>query len=65
MDIKRWTSGKKMYKLKKAKDGGEGMEAIKTKNNKNVYVKSNKDRVLEAINRCNKKYAKAMKELAK
>lgn len=65
MNIKKWTSKKKMYKLKKAKNGGRSMEAIKTKNNKNIYVKSNKDRVLEAINKCNKKYAKAMKELAK
>ena len=35
------------------------------KNKKNVYIKSSKDKVVHAINRCNKKYAKAMKRLEK
>ncbi|HDK7195071.1 TPA: hypothetical protein PTV74_003381 [Clostridium botulinum] len=38
---------------------------IKTENSENIYIKSNKKEVFRAMNKCKKKYAKAMKELAK
>ncbi|NCI19868.1 hypothetical protein EJM73_09540 [Clostridium botulinum] len=40
-------------------------DELYSEDKKNVYVKPSKDRVIYAINRCNKKYAKAMKKLGK
>ncbi|WP_039241047.1 hypothetical protein [Clostridium botulinum] len=79
MKIQRWTSSKfvkigldKLKKVCKQNDGvnslteGEmNMEIVVERKHTNQYVKSNKKKVLEAIKKCNKKYARAMKELAK
>lgn len=38
---------------------------VALKRNTNTYVKADKGKVLDAIKKCNKKYAKAMRNLAK
>ncbi|WP_269206171.1 hypothetical protein [Clostridium botulinum] len=40
------------------------MEMVVERKHIDQYVRSNKEKVLEVIKKCNKKYAKAMKELA-
>lgn len=61
MKIYRWKG--KIYSIKRK--GDENMENIKKKSNDVMYKVAKTKDVLNAIKKCNKKYDKAMKNLAR
>jgi hypothetical protein len=69
MNIQKWTgNSKKIMRTKKKMDkrGEERiMEMIKKELRETKFVKADTKNVLSAIKKCNKKYDKAMRNLAK